>query len=99
MQYVTDGKEKYIWFHHTGEEQFFDLVSDPGECHNLAANSDQQTRIDRWRERPAQINEERGDPRGQNGTLVAQPDGALALSPNYSRWKARAEDVERAWRG
>ena len=23
MQYVTDGHEKYIWFHHTGEEQFF----------------------------------------------------------------------------
>ena len=99
MQYVTDGREKYIWFHHTGGEQFFDLVSDPGECYDLAADPSQQDRINRWRKRLAQINEERGDPRGQNGALVAQPDGALALSPNYKRWKARAEEMERACRG
>ncbi|MEE2753020.1 MAG: arylsulfatase, partial [Candidatus Latescibacterota bacterium] len=24
MQYVTDGREKYIWYHHTDEEMFFD---------------------------------------------------------------------------
>src|SRR5690606_26025080 len=35
-QFATDGQEKYIWFSQTGEEQFFDLRSDPGECVNLA---------------------------------------------------------------
>ena len=75
------------------------MVSDPGECYDLAADPSQQDRIDRWRKRLAQINEERGDPRGQNGALVAQPDGALALSPNYKRWKARAEEMERACLG
>lgn len=33
--YITDGKEKYIWFSQTGEEQFFDLVRDPQELVNL----------------------------------------------------------------
>ena len=36
MQYITDGREKFIWFHHTGDEQFFDLTSDPGECFDLS---------------------------------------------------------------
>ena len=64
MQYVTDGREKYIWFHHTGKEQFFDLVDDPGECRDLSADPGQQARVEKWRQRLAQVNEERGDPRG-----------------------------------
>ena len=78
---------------------FFDLVDDPGECRDLSADPGQQARVEKWRQRLAQVNEERGDPRGQGGRLVAQPDGALALSPNYNRWKERAAEVERAWRG
>src|SRR5690625_164468 len=38
--YITDGKEKYIWFSRTGEEQFFDLEKDPQELVNLASSSD-----------------------------------------------------------
>jgi len=99
MQYVTDGREKYIWFHHTGKEQFFDLVADPGECCDLAADPGAQTRVQIWRQRLAHINEERGDPRGQGGELVPQPDGALVLSPNYQKWKERAKEMESNWRG
>ena len=99
MQYVTDGREKYVWFHHTGAEQFFDLVADPGECLDLAADPAAQARVEVWRQRLAVVNERRGDPRGQGGRLVTQPDGALRLSPNYERWQARAEASERAWRG
>ena len=29
MQFMTDGKEKYIWFTITGREQLFDLENDP----------------------------------------------------------------------
>jgi arylsulfatase len=94
MQYVTDGREKYIWFHHTGEEQFFDLVEDPLECNDLCPETDQQARIDIWRGRLAKINEERGDPRGKGGQLVTQPGGALQLSPNYHKWRKRAELVD-----
>jgi arylsulfatase A-like enzyme len=90
MQYVTDGREKYVWFHHTGAEQFFDLTADPGECVDLALDPEWQARIDVWRRRLADVNEQRGDPRGQAGRLVPQPDGALSLSPNYARWRDRA---------
>lgn len=88
MQYVTDGLEKYIWFHHTGDEQFFDLRNDPDECHDLSQNPEVADRIDLWRERLATINERRGDPRGKDGKLVPQIDrDALKRSPNYDRWK------------
>ena len=90
MQYVTDGREKYIWFHHTGREQFFELSEDPQECCDLSTHPDCRPRIALWRKRLAKINEERGDPRGQNSELVPQPDGAIGLSPNYQKWKARA---------
>jgi arylsulfatase len=90
MQYVTDGREKYIWFHHTGAEQFFDLESDPDECHDLAASPQAKQRLEIWRRRLADINEKRGDPRGQDGRLVPQPDGALHLSPNYAKWQEKA---------
>ncbi len=36
MQYLTDGKVKYIWFPRTGREQLFDLLCDPQELHNLS---------------------------------------------------------------
>ena len=92
MQYVTDGREKYIWFHYTGEEQFFDLTTDPLECAELSKDPKWQDRISVWRKRLAEINEERGDPRGKNGELVPQPDGAITLSPNYEKWKKKAEE-------
>ena len=99
MQYVTDGREKYIWFHHTDKEQFFDLQQDPHECHDLSGKADQQARIETWRQRLAEVNEQRGDPRGRDGRLVPQPNGALQLSPNYYRWKERADEMMREWRG
>ena len=93
MQYVTDGREKYIWYHHTGEEMFFDLEEDPLECRELSKSESHADRVALWRRRLAEINENRGDPRGQNGELVVQPDGALRLSPKYDEWKHRALEV------
>ena len=93
MQYVTDGREKYVWFHAAGKEHFFDLEADPQECHDLAQDPDAQPRIERWRKRLAEVNEQRGDPRGQDGRLVVQPDGGISLSPNYDKWKRRAEEL------
>jgi arylsulfatase A-like enzyme len=92
MQYVTDGREKYIWFHHTGREQFFDQLEDPQECHDLATDPCAARRIAPWRERLAEINERRGDPRGRNGQLVVQ-ENALRLSPFYERWKEHAREL------
>ncbi|MGI6083698.1 MAG: arylsulfatase [Limnochordia bacterium] len=93
-QWITDGRHKYVWFHHTGRELFFDLEQDPGECRNLIADPAYAERINLLRQRLADINERRGDPRGQGGKLVSQPQGALRLSPYYQEWKRRAEEID-----
>jgi arylsulfatase A-like enzyme len=51
MQYLTDGKEKYIWFTQTGEEQFFDLREDKHETRNLIRDTNYAIRIALWRSR------------------------------------------------
>jgi arylsulfatase A-like enzyme len=51
MQYVTDGREKFVWLTTTGREQFFDLMADPDECCNLAAQPRHAARVDLWRRR------------------------------------------------
>ena len=61
MHYLTDGKEKYIWFPATGEEQFFDLRADRRELRNLARASSQRERVALWRERLVRLLGERGD--------------------------------------
>ncbi len=93
MQYLTDGREKYIWFHHTGREQLFDLANDPQELHDRSAEPSFQTRLRGWRHRLAEINERRGDPRGRNGDLVVQ-ESALLLSPNYQRWRETGRQAD-----
>ena len=47
---LTDGKEKYIWYSQTGEEQFFDLVEDPKELRNLINVSGYEERVHLRRE-------------------------------------------------
>jgi arylsulfatase A-like enzyme len=49
MQFLTDGREKYIWFTSDGREQFFDLGKDPQETRNLISDSNWQSRIQFWR--------------------------------------------------
>ena len=51
MHYVTDGRQKFIWFPYESREQFFDLESDPAECQNLIGDPLRQKEIGRWRDR------------------------------------------------
>ncbi len=51
MQYLTDGREKYIWFTLSGEEQLFDLAADPQEQRDLARTPAAADRLAMWRER------------------------------------------------
>ncbi len=51
MQYLTDGKWKYIWHPGTGEEFFFNLENDPQELENLSESSDYISKIEIWRQR------------------------------------------------
>ncbi|WP_274365119.1 arylsulfatase [Paenibacillus thermotolerans] len=49
--YLTDGKDKYIWFSQTGAEQLFDLAADPNELVDLAQSPEHARRLDAWRSR------------------------------------------------
>ena len=61
MQCLTDGKEKYIWFPATGEEQLFDLAKDRNELCNLAADPAHAERVATWRKRLVELLGRRGD--------------------------------------
>lgn len=49
VHWLTDGREKYIWFSETGGEQLFDLDSDPDECQDLAVAPGAEPRLAHWR--------------------------------------------------
>lgn len=46
IQWLTDDREKYVWFSENGYEQLFDLKDDPQELRNRAPHSD---RLVHWR--------------------------------------------------
>ncbi len=48
---LTDGRMKYIWRPHSGDEQLFDLTNDPQECTNLAAQAEHSAEVTHWRDR------------------------------------------------
>lgn len=62
MQYVTDGRRKYVWFPGRAEELFFDLETDPHELFNLASEACRAGEVAMWRERL--IGELTGRPEG-----------------------------------
>ncbi|MBT3378363.1 MAG: arylsulfatase [Lentisphaerae bacterium] len=62
IQYLTDGKRKYIWFPGWDVEQFFDLEQDPRETRDLSGTSERADEVARWRQRL--IEELSGRPEG-----------------------------------
>lgn len=79
---LTDGKMKYIRFFHTGKEQLFDLVSDPGELTDLSETSDYNIILTEWRLLMVEHLKVRGEPFVKNGKLNVFSDTVLT-SPNY----------------
>ena len=47
QHWLTDGKEKYLWYSALGREQLFDLAADPNELHDLAPSN--PDRLAFWR--------------------------------------------------
>jgi choline-sulfatase len=86
MFYLTDGREKYIWFPYLGTEQFFDLTTDPGECHDLSAREDLQQRVSAWRGRLTRELCARNSDMVRDGRLVTQSSGQAWTSTNYGRF-------------
>jgi arylsulfatase len=54
-QFVTDGREKYMWDTVTGKEWFFDLERDPKENSNLILDQGYQPRVEQWRNRLIEV--------------------------------------------
>jgi arylsulfatase A-like enzyme len=50
MQYLTDGKKKYIWLPGPGVERFFDLEKDPCEMQDLSGRGEHSGEVRRFRE-------------------------------------------------
>jgi len=68
MQYLTDGREKYIWYTNTGHEQLFDLSKDPEELHDLAIEAPDQLKV--WRQRMVEQLASRPDDKLSDGTSL-----------------------------
>ncbi|MFD6178564.1 MULTISPECIES: arylsulfatase [unclassified Isoptericola] len=49
LQWVTDGRRKFLWASERGVEQFFDLEEDPHELRNLAGEPDRAGEVAAWR--------------------------------------------------
>jgi len=61
MHYLTDGRQKYIWFPATGQEQLFDLSRDRRELYDLSGDPAHGEDLARWRGRLIKLLAERGD--------------------------------------
>ena len=70
-QWLTDGRMKYAWYSQTGREQLFDLVADPTECHDLAA--EQPDTLALWRGRLIHELDGREEDYVHDGQLVTRP--------------------------
>jgi arylsulfatase A-like enzyme len=90
MQYLTDGKHKYIWFPRLGTEQLFDLTADPGECRDLVQDEGSRAELLKWRERLVRILEKRDAGLTDGDRLVCQAGRPPIVSPKYKerieRW-------------
>lgn len=71
LQWLTDGRQKYVWLSDSGDEQLFDLRADPHEEHDIAGDPGRAADLELWRSRL--IEQLRGRPEGyvQAGQLVA----------------------------
>ena len=70
IQWLTDGKEKYIWFSKTGQEQLFDLQNDRQELFDVSKNPDGERRVARWRARLVEVLAEREEGMSDGRALI-----------------------------
>jgi arylsulfatase len=89
MQFLTDGRWKYIWFPRHAEgapvEQLFDLDADPYELVDLAAHPEHAEEVRRWRGRLAQELARREAGLVERGELVPQHGRPPLVSPEAAR--------------
>ena len=85
---LTDGKIKYVWFFHTGQEQLFDLTKDPQELRDLSTVSRYRKQLAAMRQEMVSYLSERGEEWVKDGQLVVRKKNLL-YSPNYPKNKQK----------
>jgi choline-sulfatase len=83
MQYLTDGRQKYIWFPRTEQEQLFDLTNDPGELHDLSGDPEWGEKLAGWRSRLIAELAPRNAGLTDGDRLVGQAGRPHLVSPHY----------------
>lgn len=89
MQYLTDGRRKYIWFPNLESEQFFDLTEDPTECQDLASEPSRATEVASWRSRLVEILAARDCGLVRDGRLVSRGETRAVVPPHYGKYGCR----------
>jgi arylsulfatase A-like enzyme len=89
MQFVTDGRHKFIWLPRIGREQFFDLEQDPGESVDLIEDPDRASQIEQWRGYLLQELAERECGWVRDGDLYCPPDQPLVSPYKDRRWRGQ----------
>ena len=75
VQFLTDGREKYIWYPTLGEEQLFDLKKDRQERHDRAGDPDAEGSLSLWRNRLIELLGKRGDGFSDEKKLLRREPG------------------------
>lgn len=70
FHFITDGRQKFIWWVEQGCEQFFDLESDPGECTDLSEDTAFKSQIDTMRSHLIELLQESPEGFVKDGKLV-----------------------------
>ncbi len=94
MQFITDGKLKFVWLPYENEEQFFDLQKDPKEETNLIGSKKYEKEVSLFKSRLCKILEDRNNNTSKNGELICQKGCPPQISPHY---KARRDSSEYKW--
>lgn len=85
MQYVTDGRRKYIYYPGRDEEQFFDLEADPREMHNLIDDPARGGEVSLWRQKLIEELADRPEGFVRDGRLVPLEGNSPFFMPGYMR--------------
>lgn len=81
MQFMTDGKFKYIWYTSSMEEQLFHLEEDKYECVNLANKKEYEEILKIWRKRMIDYLATREEDGLSDGEKLIS-----GLVPAYRKW-------------
>jgi arylsulfatase A-like enzyme len=89
MQFVTDGRRKFIWLPRIGREQFFNLDDDPGETRDLIDDPAWQDEIARWRGYLVRELDERDCGWVVDGKLSCPANAPLVSPFKDTRWQGQ----------